>query len=212
MGSCVPSACVVTGVAARRIATAATGLETTRGKNDSSAYCRIPRVGSRPSWRPPRRRYVAGFCARASYPIRYRSADSAHSSYEDAPPGASDSCRSVVATPTSQNFWTIERAVSRVRSPSPTPSARSHFRMVPQNRAARRTCMSRSFACGASVLRCTRTDVHWCVALHNQQRRQRLPDSALSSLVIKMVRSDDTLISFRRSVKVLRFFNTISRK
>lgn len=108
MGSCVSSACVVTGVAARRIATAVTGLETTttrRGKNDSSAYCRIPRGGSRRlSWRPPRRRFAVGFCARASYPIRYCSADSAHSSYEDAPPGASDSCRSVVASVDAAKF------------------------------------------------------------------------------------------------------------
>lgn len=95
----------MTGVAACRIATtAATGLETTtRGKTIV-----VPTAGSTRRQPPlvatPRRRYVAGFCARASYPIRYCSADSAHSSYEDSPPGALDSCRSVVATPTPRNF------------------------------------------------------------------------------------------------------------
>ena len=112
------SACVVTGVAARRITTATTGLETTtRGRTTIVPTAEFHEEAAAPPWQPPRRRYIAGFCARASYPIHYRSADSAYSSYEDAPPGASDSCRSVVvATPTSQNFRTIESRVSTISS------------------------------------------------------------------------------------------------
>jgi len=67
MGSCVRGACVVTGVAARRIATAATGVETTISWNNvGSAYCRAPRGGSHPSWQHsyPRRRSIAD-CMRA---------------------------------------------------------------------------------------------------------------------------------------------------
>lgn len=158
-GSCVSSACVVTGVAARRIASQPPrGWKRRRGKTTL-----VPTAGFHEEAATPRGdplANVAGFCARASYPIRYRSADSTHSSYEDAPPGASDSCRSVVATPTPtpRNFRTIESNVGGVISSTyakcasafPDGSAKSY-------RAIR---MSRSFACGTSVLHSTCTDVH----------------------------------------------------
>jgi len=98
MESCVRGACVVTGVAARRIATAAAGVEATISWNNvGSTYCRAPRDGSYPSWQhfSPRRRSIVGLHARAHATLRpeLRSADSTRSSHVDAaPPGVSDSC------------------------------------------------------------------------------------------------------------------------
>jgi len=151
---------------------------------------------------------------RARTSLRYRSADSTHSSYEDAPPGALDSCRSTVATPTSRNFQIIEHSVESARLPRPIGSVqskqRSRFRWFPQNRTVRQeACTLRSFARAAFVLHNTRINVHRSGVV---LRQRRLPDSALSIPVLEMIRSDNTLITLRRSVKVLRLSNDLLRE
>lgn len=93
-------ACVVTGVAPLSLR----GWNGDSWNNGGSAYCRIPRGGSHPSWQHPLvSSFHRGVRARAHVvSIRGRSADSTHSSHEDAPPDTWDSCRSVVATATTR--------------------------------------------------------------------------------------------------------------
>lgn len=179
-------------------------------KNDSSAYCRIPRGGSYPSWRPSRQRcgvlrarklpYPLSFSWLGAFVVRRRSSRCF---------GQLSECRRDADAAKFPDNREQCRGCDSLRLHEVCVRVSGWFR-AKSHRATIR--ISRSFACGTSALHGTCTDVHRCVVLHNQRRRQRLSDIALSSLVVKMVRSDDTLISFRRSVKILRSFNTISRE
>lgn len=165
MGSCVPSACVLTGVAARRIATAATGVGNDGSwRNDSSVYCRIPRgEASRPSWRPPRRRYIAGYCARKlPYPLSFSwlGALVVRRRSSRCFGQLSERRRDADAA----EFCGQSRAVrSGVRAPPPARSARSRFRMMVPPKSCRATNMHVEVV----RLRCIRASqyVHRCALM-----------------------------------------------
>lgn len=123
--------------------------------------------------------------------------------------GYLDSCRSVVATPTTPNFADLSSTAIEL----PTGWRKRRVHQVPARVSGafrdRQICTSRSFARGAFVAsQCVRINVYRDSAVLHR----RSSDSALSILTVKMVRSDDVLVLLCQSVEAPRLFNVLCRE